>query len=448
MQKTDIDMVEGPLFKGVMKFTIPLIASNLIQILFNATDVAVVGHFGSQHSLAAVGSVVSYVVMVINFLAAFTVGVNVLISLHLGQRKFQSVSLIAHSAMMIALIGGTILTIFGLFCSKIILQWMGTPEVVLPLSLSYTRICFCGMIPVAIYNFGASLLYSKGDTKHPFYFLVSAGILNVILNLIFVICFKMDVAGVALATVLSQCVSASLIIIYLMKQRNYFQLCLAKIKFNKSEIYSILKMGFPAGIQSLIFNISNVVIQGAVNSFGAVFIAGSAASHNIEFFIWIAINSFQATITTFTSHNIGAKNFKRIDTIRRLIVGCEVVIGAVLGGIVVLFGPYLLQVYTSDPEIISAGMMRLRMVAGTYFICGSMDALSGALRGMGTTLIPMIVCMICACGLRVLWIATLFQSPEYHSFYGLFFSYPLSWLVASVVLYICCIQVRKRFPKE
>lgn len=448
MQKADIDMVEGPLFKGIMSFTMPLMASSLIQILFNASDVAVVGHFGSQHSLAAVGSVISLVTMVVNFFTAFTIGVNVLTSLSFGQRNFHFVYLIVHSSMALALVGGIFFTAFGLFCSKIILEWMGTPEVVLPLSLTYTNIYFCGMIPAAIYNFGASLLYAKGDTKRPFYFLVCAGILNVVMNLIFVIYFHMDVAGVALATVLSQCVSAFLIVRYLMKQRNCFRLFPLAIRFDKLVITRILKIGFPAGLQSVIFNLSNMVIQGAVNSFGPLFMAGSAASQNIECFIWISMSSFQSTITTFTSHNIGAKNFKRVNPIKRMIVGCEAIVGIVLGSVAILFGPYLLQIYTTDPEAIVAGMMRLRMVAGTYALCGIMDALSGALRGMGTTLIPMLVCLVCACGLRILWIMTFFQYSEYHSFYGLFFSYPLSWIVALVVLQICCIQVRKRFPKE
>lgn len=447
-RSNDIDMTNGPLLPKMLLFALPLMASSVLQLLFNASDIAIVGHFGSPHSLAAVGSTTTLISLLTNFFIGLTIGTNVLASRSLGAQNFKMMRRVVHTSIALGIFAGMLSTVTGFFFSERILILMQTPETVLPLSLLYTRIYFFGMIPTALYNFGAAILYAGGNTRKPLLFLVISGVVNVILNLVFVIVFKMDVMGVALATVIAQTLSMILVLSYLARRRDSSRLYLAALRLNPEIVWNILKLGVPAGFQSVVFSLSNMVIQSAVNSFGPVYMAGTAASQNVDSFIWISMNAFQPTATTFISCNIGAKKYSRINRITLCALSCACVTGIVLGSLAVLAGPVLLGVYTGNPGAIEAGLIRLRIVGMTYALCGLMDVMTGALRGLGSSLLPAVIALIGACGLRLVWIATIFQIPEWHTFRHLFFSYPVSWAATFSFLAGAYYFVRKRYPKE
>ena len=447
-KSTDIDMCHGTILPKMLVFALPLMASSVMQLLFNAADIAVIGNFGSEHSLAAIGATPHLVNLLVNFFTGLTIGANVLASMALGARDVKKVRRVVHTAVALSFVAGGITAFLGLTFAETVLIWMQTPEVVLPLTLQYTRIYFMCMVPTAVYNFGAALLYAKGDTKRPLMFLAVAGVINVILNLVFVLAFNMDVAGVAWATLISQIAAALLVLNCLARQRDAMRLYIGAIKINRAIAGQILRLGLPAGLQGVVFSLSNLVIQSAVNSFGPVVMAGSAASANLEGFVWVCMNAFQQTATTFLSRNIGARQYGRIDPIRRRAISCACLTGIILGGFVVVFGRSLLGLYTNNVPAIEAGYLRLSIICGTYFTCGVMDVLSGSLRGLGESLSPAVISLIGACGLRLLWIATYFQIPENHTVPMLFYSYPMSWVVTAAVLYVNYLFVRKRFPKE
>ncbi len=447
-RSNDIDMTSGPLLPKMLLFALPLMASSVLQLLFNASDIAIVGHFGSAHSLAAVGSTTTLISLLTNFFIGLTIGTNVLASRSLGAQNFKMMRRVVHTSVALGIFAGMLSTTIGFFFSERILILMQTPEAVLPLSLLYTRIYFFGMIPTALYNFGAAILYAGGNTRKPLLFLMISGVVNVILNLVFVIVFNMDVMGVALATVIAQTLSMTLVLTYLTRRRDSSRLYPAALRLNPEIVWNILKLGVPAGFQSVVFSLSNMVIQSAVNSFGPVYMAGTAASQNVDSFIWISMNSFQPTATTFISRNIGAKKYSRINRITLCALGCACVTGIVLGSLAVFFGPALLSIYTANPAAIEAGLIRLRLVGMTYAVCGLMDVMTGALRGLGSSLLPAVIALVGACGLRLVWIATVFQIPEWHTFHHLFFSYPVSWAVTFAFLAGAYYFVRKKYPKE
>lgn len=446
LKSKNIDMTEGRLLPAMLMFAIPLMASSVLQLLFNASDIAVVGHFGSTHSLAAVGSTTTLISLLTNFFIGLSVGTNVLASRCLGARDFKKLHHVVHTSIALGLLAGTFSAVIGLLFSERILILMQTPQSVLPLSVLYTRIYFFGMIPTAVYNFGASILYANGNTRKPLLFLVISGTLNVILNLVFVVIFKMDVAGVALATVIAQTLAMILVLTYLTHRRDSSRIFLHYVSLNREIIFNILMLGIPAGFQSIVFSLSNMVIQSAVNSFGPVYMAGAAASQNVDCFIWISMNAFQPTATTFISRNIGAKKYARINKITLCALLCACLTGIVLGGLAVSFGTVLLGIYTSDPAAISAGLVRLHIVGMPYALCGLMDVMTGALRGLGSSFLPAVIALAGACGLRLVWIATVFQIPEHHTFEFLYLSYPISWIVTLIVLVIAYIFIRKKYP--
>lgn len=446
LKSKKIDMLDGALLPSMLRFALPLMASSVLQLLFNASDIAVVGHFGSTHSLAAVGSTTTLVSLLTNFFIGLSIGTNVLASRCLGANNFKLLRHVVHTSLALGLIAGVFSATVGLTQSERILTWMQTPDSVLPLSLTYTRIFFFGMVPTAIYNFGAAILYANGETKKPLIFLIVSGITNVVLNLVFVICFRMDVAGVATATVVAQTLAMTLVLISLGKRRDSSRIFINQIRLNWNIVWNILKLGVPAGFQSIVFSLSNMVIQSAINSFGPVYMAGAAASQNVDCFIWISMNAFQPTATTFISRNIGAKRYARINKITRCALACAFVTGIIVGSIAVFFGTLLLGVYTGDPAAIAAGLLRLRTVGIPYALCGLMDVMTGALRGLGSSFIPAVIALLGACGLRLVWIATLFQIPKYHTFTLLFLSYPVSWTVTAVVLAIAYLIVRRKYP--
>lgn len=447
-KKYEIDMCSGPILPKLLKLTLPLMLSSVLQLLFNAADIIVVGNFASDNSLAAVGSTSSLVNLVTNLFLGLSTGANVMTSRYMGAKDDVRVSKTVHTSIFLSIVSGAILTVIGVLFADKMLLLMKTPTEVLDLSTLYLRIYFCGMIAMMIYNFGSSILRSKGDTKRPLYYLTFAGIVNVGLNLILVIFLKMDVAGVALATVISQCVSALLIIRCLMKETDAFRFSFKKLLPDRVITGKILGIGFPAGFQGVVFSLSNVVIQSSINSFGPIVMAGSAAAASIEGFVWVSMNAFSQGALTFTSQNIGAAKYSRINRIALISCSCAAAAGLILGNLAYLFGDVLLGIYDPRPEIIPPGLTRMSLVCVFYFTCGLMDCIVGSIRGMGYAVTPTIVSLLGACGLRILWIFTIFTIPEYHTEFMLFLSYPISWTITFAAHFICYLFMRRRFPKH
>ena len=443
-----IDMTTGAILPKILKFTLPLMLSSVLQLLFNAADIIVVGNFASDNSLAAVGSTTALVNLMTNLFLGLSTGANVLSAHYMGAGDDNRVSKTVHTSITLSIISGLIMTVIGVIFADKLLSLMDTPDEVIDLSTLYLRIYFCGMIAMMVYNFGSSLLRSKGDTKRPLYYLAFAGVINVVLNMIFVIIFKMDVAGVALATVISQCVSAFLVVRCLMKETDGFKLILKKLGIDKQITLKILRIGIPAGFHGVVFSLSNVVIQSSINGFGPVVMAANSAAASIEGFVWVSMNAFSQAAISFVSQNIGAGKYSRINKIAFTSCACAAVAGLVFGNLAYLFGEPLLGIYDPRPEIIPSGLIRMSLVCGLYFLCGLMDCCTGAIRGMGFAVAPTIVSLLGACGLRLLWIGTIFQIPDYHTEFMLFLSYPLSWGITFIVHLICFVIMRRKFPKE
>lgn len=439
----EIDMCNGPIFKKMLLFAVPLMCSSILQLLFNAADVVVVGRFAGDNALAAVGSNTSLINLLMNLFMGLSIGANVLVAKYYGAKEEEHLKTSIHTAMLLSLYSGVILTVIGLCGAKQILIWMQSPPEVLELAAIYLRIYFLGMPATMIYNFGSAILRAVGDTKRPLYYLIFAGIVNVILNLIFVIVFKMGVAGVAIATIVSQTISAYLIVKCLMSGQGSIKLVLKELRVDKDKFIQIIKIGLPAGFQGMLFSLSNVVIQSSINIFGAVAIAGNSAAANIEGFVYVAMNAFHQATISFTSQNMGAKKYKRIDKILLISETCVLVIGVLLGHVVIFFGESLLGLYTTSSMVVAAGMKRLNIISRTYALCGMMDVMVGALRGIGYSILPMIVSLIGACGLRLLWIATIFQVPQYHTETVVYLSYPVSWIITFMAHVACFLWARK-----
>lgn len=425
----EIDMVRGPVLLKMLKFSLPLMLSSILQLLFNAADIIVVGRFAGDNSLAAVGSNTALISLLTNLFIGLSVGANVVVARYFGGRRQRELSDTVHTTMALSLISGLLLTAIGVVLSRYFLIWMGTPDEVLPLATEYLRIYFLGMTGMMVYNFGGAILRAVGDTRRPLYYLAFSGCINVALNLFFIISLQMDVAGVGAATAISQWISAVLVLLCLMREQSDIRLDLRRLRLHGDKVMAILRIGLPAGVQGLIFSLTNVLVQASVNSFGATVVAGSSAAANIEGFIYFAMNAFYQATISFTSQNVGAKRIKRIDKILGRGEMCVVIVGLVMGGLAVLFGRQLLGIYTSSDIVIDAGMERLRIIAMTYALGGAMDVMVGALRGMGYSIIPMIVTLVGVCGLRVFWIMTIFQMPAFHTVEMLFLTYPVTWIV-------------------
>lgn len=439
-------MCNGPILGKILVFSIPLMLSGILQLLFNAADVIVVGRYAGSQSLAAVGSTTSLINLLVNVFIGLSIGVNVLVAQYYGAKKEQDANDTVHTAVSLSLVSGFILIFLGVLAAKPLLELMGTPEDVIDKSVIYMRIFFAGMPATMLYNFGSAILRAVGDTKRPLYFLTIAGVINVLLNLFFVIVLNMDVAGVALATVLSQCVSAGMILVCLIQSDGCLKLKLKKLKIHKSKFKKILKIGLPAGMQGAVFSISNVLIQSSVNSFGSVAMAGNTASANIEGFIYNAMNAVYQTNLSFTSQNYGGRKYARINKILFTCIAVVSGVGLVLGLVAFAAGRTLLGVYSSDPEVLRFGMMRLAIFGTTYFLCGIMDTMVGSLRGIGASVLPMIVSLTGACAFRVLWIFTIFQWNR--TLTTLYLSYPVSWVITGIAHIVCFILIRRKLPKE
>ncbi|MCH5281933.1 MAG: MATE family efflux transporter [Lachnospiraceae bacterium] len=447
-KKYEIDMCNGPILSKLLAFAFPLMCSGVLQLLFNAADIIVVGNFAGDNSLAAVGSNTPLINLLTNFFVGLSIGGNVMAAHFYGAKQDKDLHETVHTAMLLSIFSGIILTIVGCFGAKTILIWMKTPEEVLPLATLYLRIYFLGMTATMVYNFGSAILRAVGDTRRPLYFLTIAGIINVLLNLFFVIECKLDVAGVAMATAISQCISAALVVRCMIKEQGSIHLELKKLRIYQDKFLKIVQVGVPAGFQGVVFSISNVIIQSSVNSFGATVVAGNSAAANIEGFVYIAMNAFHQAAISFTGQNVGAAKYERINKILLSAELCVLTVGVVFGNLVVFFGQPLLGLYTNSAAVVEAGMMRMRIVCRLYAFCGMMDVMVGSLRGLGYSVMPMIVSLIGACGLRLLWIFTFFRMDQFHTTTSLYLTYPASWSITLLAHIICFIVVRKGLEKR
>lgn len=441
-KKYEMDMCNGPLLSKILIFALPLMASGVLQLLFNAADIIVVGQFSGSQALAAVGSTSALVNLFTNVFIGFSIGTNVLVAQLFAAKDDKNVFEIVHTSILLAFIGGIFLILVVIPFAPVILAWMGTPDDVLSQAALYIRILFVGMPMMLVYNFGAAILRAIGDTRRPLYYLAFSGVINVVLNLIFVIVFHMGVAGVALATIISQTISALLVCKCLMQSDGMYRLDIKSLHINKGKMMAIVRIGLPAGLQGAVFSISNVLIQSSVNSFGSVAMAGNTAGNNIEGFVYTAMNALYQTALSFTSQNLGGGKYERI---RKVAVQCLILvtlIGAVFENLAIYFGDTLLGFYSSDPEVIAFGLRRLTIMCRVYFLCGLMDVTVGVLRGLGAAMSPMIISLTGACGLRVLWIFTVFQ--WHRSLETLYISYPITWTITWLAQLICLFIIWKK----
>ena len=442
-----MDMTQGRLLTQVLVFALPIMLSGILQLLFNAADTIVVGRFAGTEALAAVGSVGSLNNMIISLFIGLSVGANVLVARYTGSRNDRAVSDTVHTSVLLSLAGGVLLMIIGVALARPLLELMGSPEDVIDLAVLYVRIIFLGMPVQMLYNFCAAILRAVGDTQRPLYYLTIAGVVNVLLNLVFVILFHLSVAGVALATIISQAISALLVTRALLNMEGPTRLFLNRLRIHPGKLREIIRIGLPAGIQSSVFSLSNVVIQSSVNSFGSVVIAGNAASSHVGNFVYQAMNTFQQAITCFAGQNIGARKPRRIVSAMKVCMFWAVSFGLVLGLLSCVFGTQLLSLFSADPAVIAAGMERQIIVCAPYFLCGMMDVMTGALRGIGYSLLPMIVSILGACAFRLFWVFTVFAA--YPTLPCLMLSYPVSWLLTfSVLLVIFLVLWNRSFVPQ
>lgn len=442
--KHEINMTEGPLWGKIAAFTVPLMITGFLQLLYNAADNVVVGRYAAdkEASLAAVGSTGALINLIVNLFIGLSVGTSVVVAQYKGAQKDQEVQETVHTSVTISVIFGFILMIIGLTLAKPLLDLMDSPPDVIDLAALYMRIYFVGMPVNMLYNFGSAVMRAVGDTKRPMFILIVSGMINVVLNLVFVIVFHMDVAGVAWATIISQAVSAVAVVVCLMNNEDCTKLHLKKLGINMKRVKELTESGMPAGLQGMLFSISNVLIQSSVNSFQSTFMAGNAAAGNLEGFVYAMMNTLYQASLTFCGQNVGAKKYRRVGKIT-LICGVYVtVLGLVAGVGVYRNGHALISIYNENEDVIKAGLIRLKYVCQPYFFCGLMDMLVGSLRGMGKSVMPMIVSLMGACVLRVVWIYTIFRMdprPEV-----LYISYPISWIVTAAVHFVCFLVVYKK----
>lgn len=439
--KYEIDMCNGTIMDKLISFSLPLMLSGILQLLFNAVDIVVVGRFTGSQALAAVGSTTALINLFINLFIGVSLGANVLAARYYAAGKQKEMSETVHTAMMFALISGCVMVLAGLFFSRGALELMDTPDDVISQAALYMKIYFMGMPFFMLYNYGAAILRAVGDTKRPLLFLIISGAANAALNLLLVIVFSMGVAGVAVATVISQCISCVMVLSCLIRTESSYQLSLKKLRIRPAYLLQIFQVGIPAGIQSTVITFSNVLLQSSVNSFGSTAMAGYTAANNIFGFLYTSINSVSQACMSFTSQNYGAGKKKRMDLVLRDCLILTVVIGLLMGGGAYLFGPELLHIYTSDEAVIACGMEILLYTTVTYFLCGIMDLIPGALRGMGRSAVPMLLSVIGTVGTRIIWIYLIF--PAHRSLAVLFISYPVSWLATIIMQAACFFFVRR-----
>jgi len=441
--KKDNDLTSGNLFLKIVKVSLPLMLSGILQLFYNAADLIVCGQFGSDKSVAAISSTNSLINLIIGLFTGLSVGASVLMARCFGAKDEERAHRVTHTAMLLSIIVGIIIGIFGMVFHRTFLELMGSPSEVIGLSSQYLFIYFMGMPFSMIYNFGSALLRSTGDTKRPFYYLASAGVINVLLNILLVLVFHLDVAGVAIGTIAAQGISAILVFLALLKSRGYCHLEIKKLKIYRSELIEIAKIGLPAGFQSILFSLSNVLIQSSINSLGPSVMNGNGAASSLEGFVYITMNSIAQTCVTFVGANYGAHKTENID--KSILYSSLLVLflGLGIGLIILLFANPLLNLYVDNSQDLAYGYERLKIILVTYFLCGLMDVFALSLRAIGYSLAPTIVSLLGVCGIRIVWIYTIFLIPDYHNLQSLAISYPISWLVTGLIHFILLITLKK-----
>jgi putative MATE family efflux protein len=444
LQKNEMDMTSGSIFSKMFFYSLPLIFSGILQLLYTAADLIICGNFGSINSVAAISATTSLINLVLNLVMGFAVGANVIVGRAYGAKNKEEGDRSLHTAMAMSIISGVVILIVGLIIARPVLEMMDTPSEVIDLSTQYLLIYFLGSPFLIMYNFGASILRGMGDTKRPFYFLAIAGVINVILNILFVIVLQMDVVGVALATIISEAISAALIVISLMKYEGFVRLKLSKIKFYKNETMMIIKIGLPSGIQGALFSISNVIIQSAVNGFGASADTGNGASGNLVGFMYVIMNSFSQAGMAFVAANFGAKNLSNIKKSIRYSVIYSVVISYLICLSFYLFRYQIIGLYTDDPVAIEIGAAKLQVFTYSYMFFAFLNTIGFCERGLGYSILPMLVSLIGICLFRIIYVYTFFQIEEYHTIYYLYLSYPISWFLSALVAGLAFLFIRKK----
>ena len=440
--KYEIDMCNGTIMDKLISFALPLMISGMLQLMFNAVDIIVVGRFTGSQALAAVGSTTALICTFTNLFIGVSLGANVLAARFYASGKTKEMSETVHTAILLALISGIAMSVIGILCARESLVLIATPDDIIGQAALYLRIYFSGMPFFMLYNYGAAILRAVGDTKRPLMYLIAAGTANAVLDLILVIIFKMGVAGVAIGTITSQFISCVLVIRCLCKTDAIYKLYISKLRIKKYYLIQILKVGLPAGIQSTVINFSNVLLQSSVNSFGEIAMAGYTAANNILGFLYVSVNSITQACMSFTSQNYGVRKFKRMD---KVLIDCmilSVIVSVVIGGGSYILGRQILGIYTNQSEVIECGMEILSISTIPYFLCGIMDMLPGAMRGVGYSAVPMVLSIVGTVGTRLVWIYGVF--PSHRSLYELFISYPASWFITIVMQAICLVFVRKK----
>lgn len=440
--KYEIDMCNGSIMDKLVSFSLPLMLSGILQLMFNAVDIIVVGRFAGSQSLAAVGSTTALINMFVNLFIGISLGTNVLAARFFAAGKDRQMSETVHTSITFAAISGVVMLIIGVVFARFALEMMATPSSVIELSVLYMRIYFMGMPFFMLYNYGAAILRAVGDTKRPLFFLIISGVINAVLNMILVIVFHLAVAGVAIATVISQMISCILVLRCLYKSEGSYQLRFSKLMLKECYLQQIFRVGLPAGIQSMVINFSNVLLQSSVNSFGSVAMAGYTAANNVLGFLYVAVNSVTQACMSFTSQNYGVRKYKRMDKVLNDCIVLSLGVSLVLGGGSYILGEGILGIYTDDAEVVRCGMEILSYTTITYFLCGLMDLFPGAMRGMGFSAAPMILSIVGTVGTRIVWIFGIF--PRYRSLSILFVSYPVSWILTILMQVVCFGFVRKK----
>ena len=444
--KYEIDMCNGTIMDKLVSFSLPLMLSGILQLMFNAVDVIVVGRFAGSQALAAVGSTTALINMFVNLFMGISLGTNVLAARFFAAGKDRQMSETVHTSIAFAAISGIVMVFVGIFFSKFALELMSTPADVIEQSTLYMRIYFLGMPFFMLYNYGAAILRAVGDTKRPLIFLIISGVINAVLNMILVIVFHLAVAGVAIATVFSQMISCILVLRCLYRSEGSYQFRFSKLMLKGCYLKQIFQVGVPAGIQSTVINFSNVLLQSSVNSFGSIAMAGYTAANNILGFLFVSVNSVTQACMSFTSQNYGVRKWKRMD---KILVDCMIlsmIVALVLGGGSYIFGSQILRIYTENEEVIRCGMEILSYTTLTYFLCGFMDLFPGAMRGMGFSAAPMMLSIVGTVGTRIVWIFGIF--PRYRSLSVLFISYPVSWILTISMQVVCFFIVRRKVHEK
>ena len=443
--KYEIDMCNGTIMYKLISFALPLMISGMLQLMFNAVDIIVVGRFTGSQALAAVGSTTALICTFTNLFIGVSLGANVLAARFYASGKTKEMSETVHTAILLALISGIAMSVIGILCARESLVLIATPDDIIGQAALYLRIYFLGMPFFMLYNYGAAILRAVGDTKRPLMYLIAAGTANAVLDLILVIIFKMGVAGVAIGTITSQFISCVLVIRCLCKTDAIYKLYISKLRIKKYYLIQILKVGLPAGIQSTVINFSNVLLQSSVNSFGEIAMAGYTAANNILGFLYVSVNSVTQACMSFTSQNYGVRKFKRMDKVLADCAILSIIVSVVIGGGSYLLGHQILGIYTKQEDVIQCGMEILSISTIPYFLCGLMDMIPGSMRGVGYSAVPMILSIIGTVGTRLVWIYGVF--PEHRSLYVLFMSYPVSWGLTIVMQAICLVFVRRKIRK-